>query len=369
MFGILVAWVLVRYQFPLKRLFDSLVDLPFALPTAVAGIALTSIYAPSGWLGKPLLALGIHVAYTRLGIVVALTFIGLPFVVRTVQPVLEDLDAELEEAAASLGAGPPANVCARLAADDSAGRADRFCAGLRPRRRRVRLGDLHRRQHADANRNYAAADRDQLEQYDYAGATAIAVAMLVVSFAMLLTINVLQKWSGHHGGAAGPKPSLVLEAIELPGGRPPAAASRSRSATEPPAVRWLLIGIAAAFLALFLFLPLAVVFATAFEKGVGAYLRTFSDPDTLAAIRLTILTAVIAVPLNVVFGIAAAWVIGKFEFVGKSVLVTLIDLPFSVSPVVAGLVFVLLFGMQGLLGPWRSRTEFGSSLRSRASFS
>jgi sulfate transport system permease protein len=149
-----------------------------------------------------------------------------------------------------------------------------------------------------------------------------------------------------------PKPSLVLEAIELPGGRPPAAASRSRSATEPPAVRWLLIGIAAAFLALFLFLPLAVVFATAFEKGVGAYLRTFSDPDTLAAIRLTILAAVIAVPLNVVFGIAAAWVIGKFEFAGKSLLVTLIDLPFSVSPVVAGLVFVLLFGMQGLLGPW-----------------
>ena len=117
-------------------------------------------------------------------------------------------------------------------------------------------------------------------------------------------------------------------------------------------MRWLLTGTAVAFLVTFLFLPLAAVFATAFAKGVAAYLHTFTDPDTLAAIRLTVLAAAIAVPLNVVFGIAAAWAIGKFEFFGKSLLVTLIDLPFSVSPVVAGLVFVLLFGLQGLLGPW-----------------
>ena len=103
---------------------------------------------------------------------------------------------------------------------------------------------------------------------------------------------------------------------------------------------------------MFLFLPLAVVFSTAFEKGVRAYLHTFTDPDTLSAIRLTLIAAAIAVPLNVAFGIAAAWVIGKFEFFGKSLLITLIDLPFSVSPVVAGLVFVLLFGLQGLFGPW-----------------
>jgi len=103
--GTLVAWVLVRYSFPFKRVLDSLVDLPFALPTAVAGIALTTLYAKTGWFGAPLASAGIHVAFTRLGIVVALTFVGLPFVVRTVQPVLEDLDKELEEAAASLGAG------------------------------------------------------------------------------------------------------------------------------------------------------------------------------------------------------------------------------------------------------------------------
>src|SRR6476619_7963410 len=103
-FGVLVAWVLVRYSFPGKRLFDSLVDLPFALPTAVAGIALTTVYAPNGWLGKPLASLGVKAAYSPLGIMIALTFIGLPFVVRSVQPVLADMDKELEEAAASLGA-------------------------------------------------------------------------------------------------------------------------------------------------------------------------------------------------------------------------------------------------------------------------
>ncbi len=117
-------------------------------------------------------------------------------------------------------------------------------------------------------------------------------------------------------------------------------------------MRRLLIGIALLFLALFLFLPLGVVFYTALGDGVRVYLQTFRDPDTLSAIRLTLLAAGIAVPLNMVFGVAAAWAIGKFDFVGKSLLITLIDLPFSVSPVVSGLIYVLLFGLQGLLGPW-----------------
>ena len=122
--------------------------------------------------------------------------------------------------------------------------------------------------------------------------------------------------------------------------------------TEPRLVRWILIAVAALFLGLFLFLPLMVVFASAFAKGVGAYFASFREPDALAAIRLTLLAAGIAVPLNLVFGVAAAWSIAKFEFVGKSLLITLIDLPFSVSPVVSGLIYVLLFGLQGLLGPW-----------------
>ncbi len=139
---------------------------------------------------------------------------------------------------------------------------------------------------------------------------------------------------------------------QIPGALAPRSDAASRAISEPAVVRWLLTGIALVFLGIFLFLPLAIVFATAFQKGVGFYLKAFSDPDTLAAIRLTLIAAGIAVPLNVVFGIAAAWVIGKFDFVGKSLLITLIDLPFSVSPVVAGLIFVLLFGLQGLLGPW-----------------
>jgi sulfate transport system permease protein len=131
-----------------------------------------------------------------------------------------------------------------------------------------------------------------------------------------------------------------------------AAYAAQDATTESWPVRWLLIGIAVLFLGVFLFLPLAVVFSGALAKGVSLYLESLREPDALAAIRLTLLTAAIAVPLNLIFGVAAAWSIGKFEFIGKSLLITLIDLPFSVSPVVAGLIYVLCFGLQGLLGPW-----------------
>ena len=126
----------------------------------------------------------------------------------------------------------------------------------------------------------------------------------------------------------------------------------TRATSEPALVRAVLIGAALVFLGLFLFVPLAVVFAQAFGKGIAAYFDSFREPTALAAIRLTLLTAAVAVPFNLVFGIAAAWVIGKFDFIGKSFLMTLIDLPFSVSPVVSGLIYVLVFGMQGWLGPW-----------------
>lgn len=130
------------------------------------------------------------------------------------------------------------------------------------------------------------------------------------------------------------------------------ALRRDRAISEPRAARALLIGAAVAFAAIFLVLPLAAVFAVALGGGVAAYLRSFSDPDTLAAIRLTVVAAGVAVPLNVAFGLCAAWLLGKFDFFGRSVLIALIDLPFSVSPVVAGLAYVLVFGMQGLFGAW-----------------
>jgi sulfate transport system permease protein len=199
-FGVLVAWVLVRYTFPGKRLFDSLVDLPFALPTAVAGIALTTIYAPNGWLGKPLAALGIKAAYTPLGVALALTFIGLPFVVRSVQPVLEDMDKELEEAAASLGATrwqtfsrvilptifPAALAGFAMAFARAVGEYGSvvFISGNMPMRTEIT----------------PLLIITKLEQYDYPGATAIAIVMLGISLVMLLPINLLQKWSSSRKG-------------------------------------------------------------------------------------------------------------------------------------------------------------------------
>lgn len=130
--------------------------------------------------------------------------------------------------------------------------------------------------------------------------------------------------------------------------------AQPRATTEPVVVRWLLISVALAFLVIFLFVPLVAVFAQGLQKGIVAYLDALRQPDALAAIRLTLLTAAIAVPLNLIFGVAAAWAITKFEFFGKSLLITLIDVPFAVSPVISGLIFVLLFGLQGWLGPWLS---------------
>jgi sulfate/thiosulfate transport system permease protein len=194
-FGLLVAWVLVRYRFPGRRILDALVDLPFALPTAVAGIALTAVYAGNGWLGQYLEALGMKVAFTPVGVVVALTFIGLPFVVRTVQPVLEDLEPELEEAAMTLGATrrqtfqrvilpavwPALLTGFTLALARAIGEYGSviFIAGNVPLVSEIA----------------PLLIIIKLEQYDYAGATTIAVAMLVIAFALLLLINLLQWWS------------------------------------------------------------------------------------------------------------------------------------------------------------------------------
>jgi sulfate transport system permease protein len=193
-FGGIVAWVLVRYEFPGRRIVDALVDLPFALPTAVAGIALTALYAPNGWIGALLAPLGIKVAFTRLGILIALTFIGLPFVVRTLEPVLQDLDPEFEEAAATLGAGrwqafwrvilpailPALLTGVALAFARAVGEYGSviFIAGNMPM-----ISEI-------APLMIIA----KLEEYDYAGAAAIGVAMLAVSFAILLAINLLQRW-------------------------------------------------------------------------------------------------------------------------------------------------------------------------------
>lgn len=199
-FGLIFAWALVRYTFPGKRFVDALVDLPFALPTAVAGIALTAIYAGNGWLGSLLEPLGIKVAFTPLGVMVALVFVGLPFVVRTVQPVLEDLDIELEEAASSLGANrwqtmrhvvlpvvtPALLTGFALAFARAVGEYGSviFIAGNIPMVSEITPLMII----------------TKLEQYDYAGATAIALVMLIISFVLLLIINALQAWTAKRTG-------------------------------------------------------------------------------------------------------------------------------------------------------------------------
>ncbi|MCP9222362.1 sulfate ABC transporter permease subunit CysT [Erythrobacter sp. LQ02-29] len=196
-FGLLIAWVFTRYSFPGKRLFDALIDLPFALPTAVAGIALTAIYANNGWLGEPLARYGIEVAYNPVGITIALIFIGLPFIVRSVEPVLADLGSDVEEAALSLGAKPwqvfvrvifPAIMPAlltgfALALARGVGEYGSviFIAGNMPFKSEIA----------------PLLIVTQLEQYNIDGATAIALVMLAISFSMLLLINMVQAWSRH----------------------------------------------------------------------------------------------------------------------------------------------------------------------------
>jgi sulfate/thiosulfate transport system permease protein len=194
-FGVVVAWVLVRYTFPGKSLLDALVDLPFALPTAVAGIALTAVYSENAWVGSQLMSLGVKVAFTQVGIIVALTFIGIPFVVRTVQPVLEELETDVEEAAALLGAGrlqtfwrvilpsllPAVLTGFALAFARALGEYGSvvFISGNMPMKTEIA----------------PLLIVTKLEQYDYAGATAIATVMLMASFMLLFGINLLQRWA------------------------------------------------------------------------------------------------------------------------------------------------------------------------------
>jgi sulfate transport system permease protein len=197
-FGLIVAWVLVRYNFFGKKFVDALVDLPFALPTAVAGITLATLYAPNGWIGQFLAPLGLKVSFTRLGVLVALTFIGLPFIVRTVQPILEDFEPEIEEAAASLGANrwqvfwriifptltPALTTGFALAFARALGEYGSvvFISSNIPMKTQI----------------VPLLIMTKLEQFDYPGATALAVVMLVFSFVLLLAINVLQWWTNRY---------------------------------------------------------------------------------------------------------------------------------------------------------------------------
>ena len=336
-FGLLVAWVLARYRFRGRALLDAFVDFPFALPTAVAGLTLTALYSGNGWIGRFLEPLGLRVTFAPAGIVLALMFVGFPFVVRAVQPVLQDLDPELEEAAGVLGASrlqaflrvvlpnllPPLLTGFTLAFARALGEYGSivFISGNLPMKTEIA----------------PLLIVTKLEQFDEAGATAIAVVLLVASFGLVFAANGLQRWTRRLAGAS----AMIVSR----GFRP------APTLAERPAVRRALVGAAILFLGLIVFVPLASVFAQALGRGPAAYLAAVTEPDALAAIRLTLFTAALVVPFHLVLGLLTAWLVAKFRFRGKGLLVTLVDLPFAVSPVIGGLVFVLLLGRRGLLGP------------------
>jgi sulfate ABC transporter permease protein CysW/sulfate ABC transporter permease protein CysT len=363
--GVVVAWTLVRYEFPGKRLVDALVDVPFALPTAVAGLIYASLYVQDGWLGQFLVPLGFEGAYTRTGIVQVLVFTGFPFVVRTVQPVLEDLDKESEQAAETLGATrgqifrritlpvlvPPALTGFTLAFARAVGEYGSviFISSNMPFSTEIAPVLIVSR----------------LEEFAYREAAAIAVALLGVSFVLLVVINLLERWS--QPGSA-PRPLRLVSGAVFRGvawplswlagrfPRPvPAGPGRGgpSSAVLAAVVPRFLTVLTVSIIVVLVVVPLASVFAQAFGNGPAAYWSyLMNDPDTRHAILLTLIVAPLAVAMNTLFGIAAAYTIARFRFPGRTVLTTLIDLPFSVSPVVAGLGFVLLFGLHAPLGGW-----------------
>ncbi len=362
--GMIVAWALVRHEFRGKRLLDALVDVPFALPTAVAGLIYASLYVKSGWYGQFLVSLGIQGAYSSTGIVLVLVFTGFPFVVRTVQPVLESIDRETEQAAETLGASPwqvfstvifPVLVPALLTGFTLA-----FARAV---------GEYGSVIFISSNMPYsteiaAVLIVSRLEEFAYREAAAIAVLLLVVSFLLLVLINLLQRWS--LPGAASRPVRYMGRAIHRmlcwPVERVLDLVPKSRSVgtsgtPSTPALHgiWssLLVGFSIVIMVFLVVIPLAKVFAQAFAAGIPAYFAAlFDDADTRHSILLTLIVAPLAVAMNTLFGVVAAYTIARFRFPGRTVLTTLIDVPFSVSPVVVGLALVLLYGMHAPVGAW-----------------
>jgi len=311
-FGLLMAWILTRYRFPGRTLLDALMDLPFALPTAVAGLTLASLFSVNGFYGEWLAKLDIKVTYTWLGIAVAMAFTSIPFVVRTVQPVLEELGPEYEEAAETLGATRWQSfrkvVLPELSPALVAGVALSFTRSLGEFGAVIFIaGNIAWKTEVTSLMIFV-----RLQEFDYPAASAIASVILGASLLLLFSINTLQSRFG----------------------------------------RRFLIGTGMLVSAFILLVPMIYIFVQAFSKGLMPVLQNLADPDMLHAIWLTVLIALIAVPVNLVFGVLLAWLVTRFNFPGRQLLLTLLDIPFAVSPVVAGLVYLLFYGSNGPLGGW-----------------
>ena len=335
-FGLILAWVLVRYDFPGKRILDGMIELPFALPTAVAGITLSKMYSNTGIIGGLLEPLGIKISYTHAGIIVALVFIGIPFVVRSVTPVLEKLSPAYEQAAYVMGASGGRTffkiILPELLPALFSGFALAFARGIGEYGSVIFISGNSAK---DGTQVLSYVIMQKLNYADYESACAIAIVMLVISFLLLLLINVIAVFQSRH--TAGDE--VASSAVYPPKRKGFTGKDR------------LLIVIAILFEVLMLLLPLISVIRNAFSKGFGFYLSSITTDFVKSAFGVTILATVIALVVSTLFGLIASWLLTKHRFKGKQVMGALIDIPFSISPVIAGLSFIMMFGRMGWAYP------------------
>ncbi len=337
-FGLILAWTLVRCDFPGKSFLDGVIELPLALPTAVAGITLSKMYANTGFPGKYFSAMGIDVAYTHLGIMVAMVFVGIPFVVRTIQPVLQKLDPQYEEAACVLGAGRVYTffrvILPELMPALLTGFGLAFARGVGEYGSVIYISGNSARAHTQV---VSYVIMQKLNYMDYRSATAIALLLLVLSFLILLGINAVQiRQSRRTSGGE----------ISYRGDREEAG-KRGRNATD---LFWIMAS--GLFVAVMLLLPLFFVLVQCLSRGWSFYISALTTENVLSALYVSLLATGMALLVNTVFGIAAGILLTKYDFPGKNILATLIDIPFSVSPVIAGLSFIMIFGRTGWAAPW-----------------
>jgi sulfate transport system permease protein len=334
-FGLILAWTLVRYDFPGKRILDGLIELPFALPTAVAGITLSKMYSNTGEIGGPLSKFGIRISYTHIGLTIALIFIGIPFVVRTVQPVLSKLSPVYEETAYVFGAGPFYSfrrvILPELKGSLLAGFGLALARGI---------GEYGSVIYISGN---SAKEKTQVISYiimqklnytDYEGATAIALIMLIISFLLLLFINTAQ-----------------ILAARRSRGNDDMESGTAKALPASKAAKVINIAISVSFVFIMLVMPLVSVLKNSFSKGVNFYIDTLKTGTVISALKVTLLATVLALLINTIFGLFSSFLLTRFDFKGKRILGALIDIPFSISPVIAGLSFIMMFGRLGWAYP------------------
>lgn len=349
-FGTILAWVLVRYDFPGKRIMDGLIELPFAMPTAVAGITLSKMYSTTGGPGTLLSKFGIFVSYTKLGILVALIFAGIPFTVRTVMPVLAKQNGIYEEAAYTLGAGSFRTfrkvILPELLPAVLTGFSLAFARGIGEYGSVIYISGNSMKNHTQV---ISYVIMQKLNYMDYESATAIAFVMLVIAFLLLLLINAVQGWQLKRVNDS--EETVVMK--------------KNAAIKESSAAKITLVAISILFIVVMLIMPLFSVLVNSLSKGASFYIQSITTDYVRSALAVTLLAAFVTLAVNTVFGITASWLITRFDFRGKHILASLMDIPFSISPVIAGLSFIMMFGRMGWAYPFLSwiNDTFGMNIQ------